>query len=381
MKLRSLSSELPLRDLSLFFALLAVWVACVLWAPSFLTPFNLTNLATQVAITASLALGMFLVLLPGQIDLSVGSGVGLLGGLSAVLVFHHGVPAPLALLAALAVGLVLWALMGTLIARQRVPAFITTLGGLLVFQGLFQKVIDNTTVPVRRGSTDNALSLLTTHYFPSAAGFAILVAVTAGLGGALFASRSRRQRYGLPVEEREVLFLRIFVAFQSLLLLQVVVDGYQGLPLAVLVLGALTLLVHVLTRHTPFGRYLYAIGGNREAAIVSGVPVERTIVTAFVLLGGIVALVGCMQTAYQGSSTPGVGRQMELDAIAACVIGGTSLSGGKGNVVGVLVGSLLMVTLLNGLGLAGASDEVKLATRGAVLVLAVWLDVRMGRRG
>ena len=137
--------------------------------------------------------------------------------------------------------------------------------------------------------------------------------------------------------------------------------------------------MHQLVTNTPFGRYLYAIGGNEEAAVVSGVPVRATIIGAFALMGAIVALTGFMQTAYSGASTSTVGSLMELDAVAACVIGGTSLRGGRGTVLGVLFGALIMASLLNGMTLMAVSPEAKYIARGAVLALAVWLDLRLGQ--
>jgi D-xylose transport system permease protein len=133
----------------------------------------------------------------------------------------------------------------------------------------------------------------------------------------------------------------------------------------------------VLTQHTPFGRYLYAVGGNEEAALISGVPIQRTVIGAFALMGLIVALGGFMQTAYSGASTSTVGSLMELDAVAACVIGGASLRGGRGTVPGVIFGALIMATLLNGLTLMAVSPEVKYIARGVVLALAVWVDVKL----
>jgi D-xylose transport system permease protein len=138
--------------------------------------------------------------------------------------------------------------------------------------------------------------------------------------------------------------------------------------------------VYVLTQHTTFGRHLYAIGGNGEAAVISGVPVKSVVVTAFSILGAVVALTGFMQTAYAGASTTTTGELMELDAIAACVIGGARLTGGRGTVVGVLFGSLIMTCLLNGMTLLAVSPEYRFITRGVVLTLAVWMDSRFSAR-
>ena len=158
-----------------------------------------------------------------------------------------------------------------------------------------------------------------------------------------------------------------------------VCNKYRGIPVAFLILIAVASALHVISQRTPFGRYLVAIGGNNQAAFLCGIPVTRLVVTAFGLLGGIVALTGFMQTSYAGASTVSVGDLMELDAIAACVIGGTSLKGGRGTVVGTLMGATLMGLLLNGMTLLAIAPEIKFVVRGAVLVVAVVMDVSIRR--
>ena len=158
-----------------------------------------------------------------------------------------------------------------------------------------------------------------------------------------------------------------------------VTNRFRGIPLPAVILGFIAFAVYVLTSHTPFGRYLYAIGSNEEAAVISGIPVEKVVVGAFSIMGAIVAITGFMQTSYSGASTTTVGDLMELDAIAACVIGGVSLRGGRGTVMGVLFGALIMAILLNGMTLLAVSPEFKFIARGAVLSLAVWVDVRLAR--
>ncbi len=366
-----------LRDYSMLLALFAIWTFFGLKQPVFLSSRNLSLLLIELSITASLALGMLLVLLPAQIDLSAGSGVGLAGAIAAVLVFTHGVPAPLALLAALLVCVLVWSAMGTLIVRQRIPAFIITLGGLLIFKGLHWLTIKNQTVPVAEGGKSNAYSLLTTYYLPPLAGYALAALVVGSLAFFTLRARARRASYGFSVPDGERTFLGLFITAQLLFLLLIVTNQYRGIPLPALILGGLALLVHLLTAHTPFGRYLYAIGSNEEAAFISGVPIQRTVIIAFALMGGVVALTGFMQTAYAGASTATVGSLMELDAVAACVIGGTSLRGGRGSVTGVLFGALIMASLLNGMTLMAVSPEIKFIARGLVLALAVWVDVKL----
>lgn len=372
------TARLPARELSMGLALLCIWAFFAWREPVFLSERNLSLLSIELAITAILALGMFLVLLPGQIDLSAGSGVGLAGAVAAVLVHFHDVPAPLALLLAGAGAVLAWAGMGVLVAVERVPAFIITLGGLLVFRGLHWLVIDNQTVPIVEGGGSNLYSLLTTGYLPGLAGWALAVAVAVALVTSTLRRRARRLRHGFPADDSELAFLKLFVALQGLALVTLVANGFRGIPVALVILGAVAFLVQQLTAHTPFGRYLYATGGNEEAASVSGVPVRATVIGAYALMGAIVALTGFMQTAYSGASTTTVGSLMELDAVAACVIGGTSLRGGRGTVLGVLFGALIMASLINGMTLMAVSPEAKYIARGLVLGVAVWVDLRFG---
>ncbi|MBI3554017.1 MAG: ATPase [Elusimicrobia bacterium] len=367
------------RDFSMVFALAGIAGFFALSSPQFLGSRNLSMLAIELSITATLALGMLLVILPGQIDLSAGSGVGLLGGIASVLIFSHGWPAPLAMLASLVLGIVVWYAMGSVVVRERMPSFIITLGGLLVFKGLFWLVINNRTVPVTAGAGSNLYSLLTTYYLPRPLGFALALACAAGWGWLRYQDRKERLENGLEAEDGEVCFLKSFITAQLVFLFAVVANQFRGVPLPFVILGLVAACVTVLTEHTPFGRHLYAIGGNEEAAVVSGIPVERTVITAFAIMGAIVAVTGFMQTAYAGASTTTVGDLMELDAVAACVIGGTSLKGGRGTAFGVLFGALIMATLLNGMTLLAVAPEFKYIARGAVLALAVWLDVRLSR--
>ena len=371
--------ETSARQWFMLAALVTLWAFFAWREPAFLSARNLSLLSIELAVTATLALGMLLVLLPGHIDLSAGSGVGLAGAVAAVLVTWHDVPAPLAMFIAVAGTLLVWALMGTLVIVERVPAFIITLGGLLVFRGLHWLVIRNTTVPVVEGGSQNAYSMLTTWFLPPAAGFALAALVIIGMAVVGTRRRTARQDLGLPVADLERHLMGLIIAAQAILLVVIVANGYRGLPLALVILAIVALLVHAITVHTTFGRYLYAIGGNEEAAVVSGVPVRNTIIGAFALMGLIVALTGFMQTAYSGATTTTIGSLMELDAVAACVIGGTSLRGGRGSVAGVLFGALIMASLLNGMTLMAVSPETKYIARGVVLVLAVWLDLRLTR--
>lgn len=374
-----MTSRLSPRDFSLAIALLAVCAFFSWQSPQFLSARNLSLLMIDFSITAMLAVGMLLVLLPGHIDLSAGSGVGLIGGIGAVLVTQRGWPAPLALAAGVGMALVLWFAMGNLIVRQRIPAFIITLGGLLVFKGLFWRVINNETVPIAVGGQANLYSMLTTYYLPVAVGWSVAAVVIAALVVVRLRAQAQRRTHGSGADDGELTFLKLFITAQAIVLFVLITNQFRGVPLPALLLGAVALAVWTLTQHTPWGRYLYAIGGNEEAATISGVPVARVTVGAFTLMGVIVALTGFLQTAYGGASTTTVGDLMELDAVAACVIGGVSLRGGRGTVPGVLFGALIMACLLNGMTLLAVQPEQKFIARGLVLILAVWMDVRLAK--
>jgi D-xylose transport system permease protein len=456
------SSSMNNRLGALLMALLAICLFFTFRVPEygFVSARNLSLLMIDFAITATLAIGMLVVILPGHIDLSAGSGVGLTGGIAAVAATHpigigSWIVAPLswlgesaarlgestkwswidgagtwlsshaislrtdlavlftlhpwlkpvlAMAGAVLVALILWRIMGHLIIRHRIPAFIITLGALLIFKGLFWQVIESHTVPIGTAAdagvrqvsvslaqiggpesvpifeySGNAYATLTTGYFLTAGGWTIAGLVSFALVIFQLRSRAKREEHGFAVDDGELTFLKLFIALQLIALFVLVTTQYRGLPLSVVILGLVAFAVWLLTQHTPWGRYLYAIGGNEEAAVISGIPVERVVLGAFTLMGAIVALTGLMQTAYLGSSTTTVGELMELDAVAACVIGGTSLKGGRGSVLGVLFGALIMACLINGLILMAVRPEVKFIARGAVLIAAVWMDVKLTR--
>ena len=375
-----MNESLQWRDLSLVAVLLLIGTFFAVAAPQYLSARNLSMLIIEFSITSVLALGMLLVILPGHIDLSAGSGVGLTGGVASVLIMRLHVPAPLALLAGLLLALLLWRAMGTLIVSQGIPAFIITLGGLLTCKGLFWLVIRNTTVPVVAGGQKNLFSILTTYYLPPLPSYLLAALVIAALAAARWRKlRLGERERGGEGADAELPFLRWLVTAQAIALLVLICAQFRGLPLPALILATVALLVHVLTQHTRLGRSLYAIGGNEEAAFLSGIPVGQTVVAAFTLMGALVAVTGFLQTAYAGASTTTVGELMELDAVAACVIGGASLRGGRGTAFGVLLGGLIMAALLNGMSLLAVPPEARFIARGVVLALAAWLDVRLAR--
>jgi D-xylose transport system permease protein len=374
-----MDKRIALRDFSLLIALVLIAGYFYTRDPRFLSSRNLAQLGIELSATAVLGLGMLLIILPGHIDLSAGSGVGLIGAVGAVLITNSDWPALPAMLVSTLFAVLLYMGMGWIIIRERVPAFIITLGGLLVFKGAHWLVIANETVPVVQGGDQNLYSRLTTFYLPTSLGYVLGALAVGLLGASMWRGHRRRTSRGFD-SDGELVFLRWFLSTQVILLFVLVMNQYKGVPLAALLLGVVAVAVHVLLQQTRLGRYLYAVGGNEEAALVAGVPVKAVVLAAFALMGLVVALAGFLQTAFAGATTTTTGQLMELDAIAACVIGGTSLKGGRGTVVGVLFGALIMAMLLNGMTLLAVSPEQKYIARGLVLALAVWMDVRLSRK-
>ncbi len=431
-----MNPRFSLRDLSLLIALLfiAAYFSYALRDPAqaiffegnpFLSARTLSQLVVEVSITATLAVGMLLVILPGHIDLAAGSGVGLIGGLATVLIngtgwvtqslkalhdfiaatFGHDAaawcppppwPDPVAMAFAFVVAAIFWGLMGMLIVRQRIQAFIVTLGGMLLFKGLFWDVIGNRTIAVSGPSQGKTWTLLAggdsytipqdwmrrlaTDYVEPKLGILVAAAIVALMLIVRLRAWARRKRLAMEGDDFELTFLKWMIAAQLIFIGVLVANQHKGVPIPAVVFGAVAFLVHTLTRHTRFGRHLYAIGGNEEAALISGIRVQSVTIWAFILMGGIVAITGFMQTAYTGSTTTDIGNLMELDAIAACAIGGVALKGGRGTVMNVILGALIMATLAKGMSLMGTDPAVKHMVRGGVLVLAVWLNTRMNRR-
>jgi D-xylose transport system permease protein len=358
----TLRSSIPWRALTMVGALLVIWVVfSVLTEGTFLTPRNLSLLARQMSITTILAIGMVLVIVAGQIDLSVGAQAGLLGAASAIVFIDRDWPLFASFALAIAAGAVLGFVQGNLVARLGIPPFIVTLGGMLVFQGALLGI----TGGVSRSPTQD-YRYVGQAYLPDAVGWALSGLVVAwSAWKAMRASGIERGRWlGLAV-------LSVIVA--------AVLNAYEGVPLPVLLVILLAAFFSVVASHTPFGRHLYAIGGNREAAFYSGIPINRRVIGVFTLMGALCGVAGIVLTARVGSATSDAGRMMELDAIAAAVIGGTSLLGGQGTVWGALLGALVMASLDNGMSLLNTEAFWQPILKGGILVAAVAADMA-GRR-
>lgn len=371
-------STATVRAYALLFALLAIWLLFQWLTMSeiypyglFLHPVNLANLLKQMAVTGILAVGMLMVIVARQIDLSVGSMLGLAGGIAAMAQGWGLVPS---LGAALVVGLAAGALQGALVAYANIPAFIVTLGGLLTWRGVILYLSKGETIPIRLPVFRSlGVALVAPVVGLALAAFAIAVVVWLTL------RRNRaRRRHGLPVSGPLLVAMRIVIPSVLIVGFVHVMNFQGGVPVPVIILLAVAALGAFLTRSTTFGRYLYAIGSNPDAARLSGINSRRNILAAFSLLGMLVGVAALLHTGRVGSASPDAGGLMELDAIAACVIGGTSLMGGRGTVWGALLGALIMASLDNGMSLVSVENALQYMIKGGVLVAAVGFDM-MGR--
>lgn len=367
------------RAYTMVFALLAIWLYFQWRTVSelypyglFLHPVNLANLFKQMAVTGVLAVGMLLVIVARQIDLSVGSIVGLAGGIAAM---AQGWGVGPSMGAAIVIGLAVGALQGSLVAYAEIPAFIVTLGGLLTWRGVILALSKGETIPVRLP----LFRSLGVALLAPAGGIALAVAAIAAVVWLTLRRNRARRRHGLPVPAAAMTTARIIVPSALIVLFVLMMNRQGGIPIPVIVLLAVAAAGAFLTRNTTFGRYLYAIGGNPDAARLSGINSRKHILVAFCLLGGLVGVASLLHTGRVGSASPDAGGLMELDAIAACVIGGTSLMGGRGTVSGAILGALIMASLDNGMSLLSVGNATQYVMKGAVLVAAVGFDM-MGRR-
>jgi len=372
-------STSSLRAYTMVFALIFIWlyfqwmtVSTIYPYGLFLHPVNLANLLKQMAVTGVVAVGMLLVIVARQIDLSVGSMLGLAGGIAAM---AQGKGVLVAFLSAIVTGVVAGALQGALVAYGNIPSFIVTLGGLLTWRGVILYISKGETIPVRLP----LFRLIGVALLTPASGLAIAaIAIVAVVWLTLQRNRARR-RHGLPVPTPAGTAIRIAVPSALIIVFVYLMNVQGGVPLPVIVLLAVAAAGSFLTRNTTFGRYLYAIGSNPDAARLSGINSRRFILTAFALLGALVGIASLLHTGRVGSASPDAGTLMELDAIAACVIGGTSLMGGRGTVSGAMLGALIMASLDNGMSLLSVENATQYIIKGAVLVAAVGFDVA-GRR-
>ncbi|HEX7625137.1 MAG TPA: hypothetical protein VF400_16285 [Anaeromyxobacteraceae bacterium] len=389
----------------LVIALVAIWIGFGIAAPGYASADHIQNILQQMAIIGIMACGMVFVIVTGGIDLSVGYGSGFVSVVVAALLYHGVVDdwiralvpgispellqvntAVVVVLLGLLLGALMGAFQGFIISRLAVPPFIVTLGGFSIFKSGILLVTQGKSLFI---SSNDTYKFIAQGLVPPAAGYVLAVLIAAALLARVYTARARKRKYGVELGSLTLELLRAAV-FSLLVFGYVIVVNRafdreaevstRGVPLLVLILGAIALLMSYISRNTRFGRYAYGIGGNREAARLSGIDVKASIFKVYVTMGLLMAVSGIALAAYVGSGTTAAGQGYELDVIAACILGGTSTLGGEGTVFGAVVGALIIQSLSNGLQMMNVNSNYQYLIKGVVLILAVFADIQLKKK-
>jgi D-xylose transport system permease protein len=382
--------KIDIRAYTLIFALIVIWLLFgSLTGGVFLSSRNFSNLLRQMTIISFLAIGMTPVIITGNIDLSVGSMTGFISVIAAYLqaillpTFLPGLFPALSvellgifstiitIIICLLLGLLIGMGQGYIIAYGGVPAFIVTLGGMLILRGgLLAVAQGKTIVPI-----EDSLRVMAQGYLTKYPGIIIAVIAIIILFLVTLQSRTKKTQYGLKIKplSYDLVVVSVFSAF--VLGFVLIMNSYRGVQIPVLIMAIIAIMVTYLTNNTRFGRHIYAVGGNKEAAKLSGINVQSVVLKTFALMGLLCGFSGIILTGYVAAGTTSGGMNYELSAIAGCVMGGTSLMGGIGTVFGALMGTLLMTSIENGMSVMNMSVFWQYIVKGLVLILAVYADV------
>lgn len=364
--------NLKLKEYMMVIALIGIWIIFgILTEGFFLNPRNLSNLFRQSIFISILAMGMVWVIVLGEIDLSVGSIVGLSGGILAILDVWYGLNPILSFIIVLVLGALIGSWNGFWTANRKMPAFIVTLGGMLIFRGILVGVTKGTTI----GPLSNFYEILGKGYLNKSIG--LIIGIIAAILFTLFeiGEWKKKIKYNLKYLPFKYEVLKILISIFLIISFVLVLNSYRGIPIFFLIMLAILILFMYISKYTVFGRYIYASGGNKEAAIVAGINVKKITFIIFVINGVLAALAGIFLTARLDAASVASGQGAELDAIAACVIGGTSLMGGIGHAFGAVIGAIVMSSLDNGMSLMNVPMFWQSIIKGLVLIVAVWFDI------
>jgi len=370
-----------LQTYTIILALVAIWIMyAILTKGAYLAPQNFSNLFRQMTVTAFLAIGMVLVIVTGGIDLSVGKAAGFVSVMCAYFqakIWFVMIPdqpilaAVLSVILGLGVGTIWGAVQGYLIAYLNIPPFITTLGGLFVARGLILWRTEGKTIPANQVG----FSWIAQGYVSDMVGWILALIVVVFLFFNMVSSRRRKIKYGVEVGNR-YMDIAITTFFAILVIVYVfIVNKYNGVQVPVACLAVASVIMAYVSNNTRFGRYTYAIGGNREAARLSGINIKRTLLMVYTTMGFMVGVAGVVLASYVGYGTIAAGEGYELDAIASAILGGTSPLGGVGTVFGALIGALIMTSLTTGLQMLNVAPAWQYLVKGLVLVVAVYADI------
>ncbi|MEU9830792.1 ABC transporter permease [Streptosporangium sp. NPDC048047] len=378
-------------DMGALPAVFGLVVLCTVFSilrPSFLTSGNFANLLTQGAAVTVIAMGLVFVLLLGEIDLSAGFASGVCASVLAILLTEQGLPWYVAVAAAILTGVVIGAVLGTIVAKLGIPSFVVTLAAFLGFQGLVLLLVKGgTNISIR----DETIVAVSNKYLPPALGWALLALGVVGYAALQFVRARKRTSRGLVSDPIALIAVRVgalaVLGGAAVYILNLersrnpAVVSLTGVPVVVPIIAVLLVLGTFVLRRTAYGRHLYAVGGNAEAARRAGINVDRMKISAFVICSGMAAVGGIIAASRASSVDPNTGgSNVLLYAVGAAVIGGTSLFGGKGRVLDAILGGTVVAVIENGMGLMGYSSGVKYVVTGAVLLLAAGVDALSRKR-
>jgi putative multiple sugar transport system permease protein len=363
----------------LIVAVFAVWTDGKL-----LDPGNISNLVLQYSYILILAIGMLFVIVVGHIDLSVGSVVALVGAVAATLVIKNGMPWWVGVLAGIATGLAIGAWHGLWVAYVGIPGFIVTLSGMLLFRGMTFRVLNSVSLSPMPPEFQRIASGFLNGLF-GGYGFDVFTVVIGAFAAVGYAysqwrSRSAKIRYEQAVESMGLFIAKIVLVAAVIMYFAWKLSTARGFPIVLIILAFLILAYSFVSKNTIYGRHVYAIGGNLNAALLSGVKVKRTIFWVYVHMGLLAGIAGVVFSSRSNGAQPSAGNMFELDAIAACFIGGAAVTGGVGTVAGAMIGGLVMAVMSNGMQLQGVQVPTQQIVKGLVLLLAVAFDVWNKRR-
>src|SRR5690625_1494106 len=372
-----LDVKVSLQSYALIIALILIAILfATLTGGEFLSSRNLSNLFTQMTVISVLAIGMTFVIVAAHIDLSVGSLAGLTGGIAAILHVWFDWNTGIVVLVAILVGALLGLWQGWWVAYRSIPAFIVTLGGMLVFRGILIGMSKGLTI----APLDNQFKMIANSFLPYSLGYAIVFVGIILLFIFTWRNRGSRMKMDLQVPSPVFDYGKLVIYSIGILIVTYMLNRYNGLPVPLLIVVTLAGLFIFISTKTAFGRSIYAIGGNPEAARLSGINIKRNTLMVFVLMGALAGIAGVILTSRLNAATTSAGDMYELDAIAACVIGGTSLAGGRGRIVGSIIGALIMVSIDNGMSMMNIPSFWQYIVKGLILIVAVWLDIASKKR-
>ncbi|MER6979434.1 multiple monosaccharide ABC transporter permease [Streptomyces carpinensis] len=369
-----------MRQYGMLIALGLIVVLFEIWTGGdLLLPRNVSNLVLQNSYILILAIGMMLVIIAGHIDLSVGSLTAFVGATAAVLTVNHHMAWPLAVVLCLLVGAVAGSLQGFMIAYLGIPSFIVTLAGMLLFRGLTEILLKGQTL----GPFPDGLQKAGNGFLPEVGPNTNYHNLTLLLGIVLIASvvwqevrdRRRQQEFALDVLPTKMFVLKLVALVAAVLVVTLLLASYKGAPIVLIILGVLVVGYGYVMRNAVFGRHIYAIGGNLPAAKLSGVKDKRVTFQVFLNMGVLAALAGLVVAARLNAASPKAGVNYELEAIASSFIGGASMSGGVGTVLGAIIGGLVLGVLNNGMNLLSVGTDWQQVIKGLALLAAVGFDV------